>query len=302
MYWTILQDCKDTQKILWENVDGGHQPIREFLGGMPYVYRIEDPEPDRYAPLFGYNDPLQLICGEIRYVGVSEAKDGCRLFRKRRSQPFLMNWFTHLQKLGYGVEGNPIRVHIRTCCSIEEALELERMLTSHYGLGKTGGRLLNQVEGGGQTYQLHHTSEAKAKMAAAKCGKKLPFSQIEKMSKSGRIRADRERKLGMNKIRGKKISQGRLGKPHPHNITPEMREMYSRLGKSMKGIPKSLSHRLKLSEGKRKLSDAQCSEIIERSKSGEKRRALAVGFDVSRATIDNVINGKYAPFSQVATA
>ena len=57
-----------------------------------------------------------------------------------------------------------------------------------------------------------------------------------------------------------------------------------------------------MSEGKRKLSDTQCSDIIDKVKLGEKRQALAIVFHVSRATIDNVVNGKYAPFTHRVAA
>lgn len=299
MIFTIIQDGT-SPKILWEGIGVAHEDVRNFLGGMPYVYRIEDPEPDRCESIFGYNTPMQIRFGEIRYVGVSSAQDGKRIFQPRRNQPLLKNWFVHLANLGFGTYRNPLRVHIKTCVLMAEAFELERNLTNHYGLAKNDGRLLNQVEGGGQTYGYKHTPEAKEKMAAAKRGKKLSDAQKQKMSQSGYERANREKKTGACKVRGQKITQARIGKPHPHTITPEMREMCSELGKSMKGKSKSLSHRLKLSQIKCKLSDDECSEIVSLVITGERRKILADRYDVSKATIDNVVNGKYAPFTKSA--
>jgi hypothetical protein len=179
-----------------------------MLLNRPYVYLIEDPEPNRIAPIFGYTTLLELSQNEIRYVGYSAAKMQLRE-RYRDNQPLLYSWFVHLRNLGYGTHQKPIRKKIiltknGVSLDVKTALDTERYY-GRLGLGKHGGRLLNQVEPGGDTYGSGPSLEGRKKISIAR-QKCVDTDQAQKnKSDAGLERAKRELENGKAQERARKI-------------------------------------------------------------------------------------------------
>jgi hypothetical protein len=184
--------------------------------GIPHVYIIEDPEPDRIDHIFGYKKGpiLEIKRGEPRYVGYSAAEHHVRVYKK--TQKMLYGWLTHLTHLGFGTKINPLRKRIHPFVSTTEALKWERNLGTRLGLAKDGGRLLNQVEPGGDTYGGGPSIEGRKRISAYRKTFVVSNETKQRQSEAGFERAKRERKTGFLHLRNLKIARSLKGQPHPH--------------------------------------------------------------------------------------
>ena len=189
---------------------------------------------------------------ECFYVGKGRGGRAYRMYNRNRFHTAIVQ---KLQREGYAIE---VRI-VAFGLSEDEAFALEKERIAFWRAAKAD--LANATNGGDGVSGLKMSEEARAKMRAAKIGKKQTPEQIEKRIAPLRGRAQPREAIerGAAKRRGKKLSEEhklKLSAAHAgKNVSEEAKKSLSRAHKGKPWSPARREAQQKISAMRKELSN-----------------------------------------------